>query len=232
MTQPKYKVIAEAILTKIQTGEWLEGDKIPSEMELAELFSASRMTARKAVDSLVHAEYLERLPSVGTFIKAPKAQSSLLEIKNISDEIIARGHDHKMVVLSKMTLVPNDKVAFELSAFESKVFKIVILHYENDTPIQLEERFVNAELVPQFLEQDFTKITANQYLTLVAPLSEAHVTVEAIEPSNILKHHLHISSGTPCLKIIRSTFSDGKAISYAMLYHPADKYKLTSLVKL
>ena len=231
MTLPKYKFIAENILTKIKSGEWREGDKIPSETEFAEQFSVSRMTARKAIDSLVNSEYLERTPSVGTFVKAPKAESSLLEIKNISDEIMDRGHSHSMIVLSKMTLVPNDKVAFELSAFERKVYKVVILHCENEQPIQLEERFVNAALVPDFMDQDFTKVTCSAYLTSIAPLSEAKFTVEAIQPSDILKHHLHLDEGIPCLKVTRNTYSDEKAISYAILYHPADRYKLTSFVK-
>ncbi|WP_019028662.1 UTRA domain-containing protein [Colwellia piezophila] len=208
------------------------GYKIPSETELSVSFSASRMTARKAVDEIVNKGLLKRIPSVGTFVEEPPAQSSLLEIKNISKEISARGHRHKMTVLSKMTLIPNDSVAQSLSSFNSKVFKIVIIHFENDIPIQLEERYVNADLVPNFLEQDFSKITANEYLSSVHPLTDAEIVIEAIMPTNILKHNLEIDEKTPCIKVSRSTMSNGYTISHAILYYPSNRYKLTSSIHL
>ena len=112
------------------------------------------------------------------------------------------------------------------------VYKIIIIHFENDIPIQLEERYVNAEKVPNFLQQDFSKITAHQYLTSVAPLTEAEISVEAVMPTKILKHNLHLDSNTPCLKVTRSTFSNGEPISFVVLYHPANKFKLTSSYRL
>jgi len=232
MVQAKYKVIADYVKAQINAKKWSEGFKIPSETELSASFSASRMTARKAIDEVVSSGLLKRVPSVGTFVAAPPAQSSLLEIKNISEEITARGHSHKMTVLSKMTLIPNDSVAQTLSSFNSKVFKIVIIHFENETPIQLEERYVNADRVPNFLEQDFSKTTANEYLSSVFPLTDAEIVVEAIMPTKILKHNLEIDENIPCIKVSRSTQSNGYPISHAILYYPSDKYKLTSSIHL
>jgi GntR family histidine utilization transcriptional repressor len=34
------------------------------------------------------------VPGVGTFVKEPRARSSLLELRNIAEEIAARGHAH------------------------------------------------------------------------------------------------------------------------------------------
>lgn len=232
MTQAKYKIIADYIRDQIHSNKWPEGYKIPSETDLSASFSASRMTARKAIDEIVSKGLLKRTPSVGTFVQAPPAQSSLLEIKNISEEISARGHSHKMTVLSKITLIPNDSVAQMLLSFNTKVFKIVIIHFENETPIQLEERYVNAERVPKFLEQDFSKITANEYLSSVCPMTDAEIVVEAVMPTKILRHNLEMDENTPCIKVSRSTQSNGYPISHATLYYPSDKYKLTSSIHL
>lgn len=232
MTLPKYRLISNDIRAKIDSGLWKEGYQIPSETELALQFSASRMTARKAVDELVHSGLLERVPSVGTFIKSLSPQSSLLEIRNIADEILSRGHTHKATVLSKLTLVPNDSIAFTFSLHSKSVFKIIIIHWENDFPIQLEERYVNAEQIPLFFQQDFSKITASEYLMSVAPVTEAELTVEAVMPTKILKHNLQLDENTPCLKVTRVTYSKGQPISYAVLYHPANRFKLTGRIKL
>ena len=164
MNLPKYKVIADYINKKLSSLEWPEGFKIPSETELATQFSASRMTARKSIEELVSQGLLKRVPSVGTFVEPSQAQSSLLEIRNISEEIKSRGHTHSMTVLSKLTLVPNGELAYTLEANNKKVFKVIIVHLENNIPLQLEERYVSAEEVPLFLEQDFSKTTVNEYL--------------------------------------------------------------------
>ena len=115
-----------------------------------------------------------------------------MEVKNIAEEIALRGHQHKMVVLSKLTLMPNNAVAFALSTPNSSTYKVVIVHYEDDIPIQFEERYVNAELVVDFLKQDFTQITSHEYLSSVAPLTEADTTLEAVMPSAMLKERLQM----------------------------------------
>ena len=47
-----YNQLKSKIREKIETGEWAEGQKIPTEKELCEMFNVSRITARKAIDDL------------------------------------------------------------------------------------------------------------------------------------------------------------------------------------
>jgi DNA-binding GntR family transcriptional regulator len=67
---------------------------VPSENELAGHFRISRMTANRALNELTAGGFLARVPGVGTFVKEPRARSSLLELRNIAEEIGARGHTH------------------------------------------------------------------------------------------------------------------------------------------
>jgi GntR family histidine utilization transcriptional repressor len=99
-------------------------------------------------------------------------------------------------------------------------------------PLQVEERFVNPKLVPQYLEQDFRLQTPHEYLSAVAPLTEARHTVEAIMATALLQQRLAISATEPCLQILRRTWSRQGVVSFARLVHPGSKFKLTSaLVK-
>ncbi|GGO70667.1 UTRA domain-containing protein [Bowmanella pacifica] len=228
MVLPKYKAIASFIAERIDSGEWQEGHPVPSESELAAHFAASRMTARKAVDTLVADEKVTRIAGVGSFVNAPIYRSSLLHIHNIADEIQRRGHQHSAKLISRMRLFPNPNIAAALAADGGTLFKVVILHFENNHPIQLEERFVNAEYFPDFLQQDFTRITTHTYLSSLVPLSEAQLTLEAINPSPALKHSLAIQDDSPCLKLTRHISSRGVPVSIAILYYPAGRYRLTS----
>jgi len=96
MVQAKFAQIKQFILSRIETGEWQENDRVPSENQLTELFACSRMTARRALTELVDSGVLERTQGVGTFVAGLKSQSSLLAIRNIADEIKDRGHGYSV----------------------------------------------------------------------------------------------------------------------------------------
>ncbi|MBS4200519.1 GntR family transcriptional regulator [Bacillus sp. FJAT-49732] len=68
MNVPLYKQIYETILQKIQIGELIQGDKIPSEKELADEFQVSRITSKKALDLLAQEQIIERVQGKGSFV--------------------------------------------------------------------------------------------------------------------------------------------------------------------
>ncbi len=91
----------------------------------------------------------------------------------------------------------------------------------------MEMRWVNPEFAPDYINQNFSKATPNEYLTKNCPLSSIEHTVEAILPSAHIQKQLDLSSTTACLLLNRRTWSRENLISVALLYHPGDKYKLS-----
>ena len=57
-TPPKYYIVKQAILEKIQSGELKHGEAIPSERELMLTQDVSRITVRKAVEELEQEGYV------------------------------------------------------------------------------------------------------------------------------------------------------------------------------
>ena len=234
-SSPLYTQIKHYILDKINSGHWPVGHRISTELELTEQFNVSRMTVNKAIRDLVSEGKLQRRPRLGTFVCVPeeKAESPLLDIRNIADEVLSRGKQYHSKVLQQRAIVADENVAIKLGIMVgSNVFYSEILHYANDTPLQLEIRWVNSRYAPNYLEQDFSQITPNQYLSANCPLSAIEHTVEAIVPDSHIKASLELSSNEPCLLLNRRTWSEEKLVSSALLYHPGSKYKLTSKVLL
>ena len=60
-----------------------------------------------------------------------------------------------------------------------QAFHSVILHREDDLPIQLEDRFVIPAEAPTYLDQDFSSETPHNYLMTIAPLGRGEHVVEA-----------------------------------------------------
>ncbi len=65
---PLYQQIKTLMTGRLQAGEWLPGEAIPSEMELAARFKVSQGTVRKAVDELAADNLLVRRQGKGTFV--------------------------------------------------------------------------------------------------------------------------------------------------------------------
>ena len=72
---PLYQQIKALLLDSLQSGEWLPGSPIPSEMELAARFEVSQGTVRKAVDELATENLLVRHQGKGTFVASHHSEA-------------------------------------------------------------------------------------------------------------------------------------------------------------
>jgi GntR family histidine utilization transcriptional repressor len=185
------------------------------------------MTVNRAMRELAAENLVRRVPGVGSFVAEPMPQSDLLEIRNIADEITARGHAHRAEIfcLDSIQPPPAAALAFELPE-DTEIFRSAILHYENETPIQFEDRLVNPALAPLYLQQDFTCQTPNAYLMRVAPLQNAEHIVQAVPAPPEIAAHLQLPEHAPCLLVSRRTWSHGRLAAITQLYHPGSRYRL------
>lgn len=235
MPKPRFEVIKNHLLNKINNGQWRPGDPVLSENQLAEQFEVSRMTARRALSELTDSGVLERIRGVGTFVAEQLPTGSLLRIRNIAEEIVERGHRHRSEVLCLEKQLTDEHSQHLLAlAAGTKMWFSRLLHFENDTPIQIEDRYVNADIAPKYLEQDFTLQTPSAYLSNITPLSEADHWVEAVTTDENIRKLLNMKKTQPCLKVSRRTYSHVavkrkkvlQVVNFAYLYHPGDRYRL------
>jgi GntR family transcriptional regulator, histidine utilization repressor len=226
--QPAYQAIKAHVLARIQSGQWKEGDAIPGEEALAREFGVSRMTVNRAIRELSDEQIVVRVQGSGTFVAQQKYQSTLVEIRNIADEVAARGHVHR----SELQLLERCKATeamarqFGLSA-RAALFHSVVVHFENELPIQVEDRYVNPQVAPDYLAQDFRSQTPNAYLMRVAPLQGVRFAIEACQPPKEIGELLHMGPHEPCLVLRRQTHSQGQVASVAAMWHPASRYQFT-----
>lgn len=224
---PLYQKVKTYLLGQIDQGIWPVNHRLPSEHELVAQFNVSRMTVNRALRELTDEGRLVRLQGVGTFVAPPKAQSALFEIHSIAAEITSRGHRHRCRVLNGTRIEANAELAYALDiALKSPVFHTQMVHYEDETPIQYEERWVNPAAAPHYLQQDFESITAHDYLSSVAPFSEGEHVVEALQPPKKIADELSMLKNEPCLVIQRRTWSGGNVVTFVRLWFPASRYRL------
>jgi len=226
---PLYQRVKDYIASRVASGQWTEGDRVPSENELVRKLGASRMTVNRAVRELTAEGILRRVQGLGTFVAVGKVQSAFLEIRNIADEIRERGHIHRAVPHGVGAEKATDRVAYQLELPKrARVFHSVIVHYDDDVPVQLEDRWVNPAVAPDYLKLDFTETTPNEYLMQAAPLLAVEHVVEATRPDALTQRLLHIPADEPCLLLHRRTWSGDHVAAYARLVHPGSRYRLSA----
>lgn len=228
VVKPRYQQLKDYIIEQISTGALQPSDRVPSENDLVESKNVSRMTANRALRELTDEGYVERVAGRGTFVSDYRSRSHLLEVQNIADEIGGRGHVHSSSVIRQSLQHARGEVAKALHVEQgTDVFHLLLVHMENDTPIQVEDRYVLASFAPDCLLQDFTLITPSAYLTGVAPLQEAEQAVRASLPNKAIRKRLNMSDNEASLVVIRRTWSKGRPATFARLHHPGSRFELT-----
>ncbi|MDY7787900.1 histidine utilization repressor [Burkholderia ubonensis] len=226
---PAYQQIKRYVVKRIADGDWKPGSAIPTEAELVKEFGVARMTVSRALRELTTERVLTRIQGAGTFVEQRHYESTVLEIRNIADEIAERGHRHSArVLLLEHSLDASAIEALGLDA--GPVFHSRIVHDEDGEPIQFEDRYVNPRVFPEYLEQDFTIETPNHYMVRLAPIQRAEFRIYAQKPDLQVRRSLAMEIGEPCLMLWRRTWVGERIATSVRLWHPASRFHLAGLV--
>jgi GntR family histidine utilization transcriptional repressor len=226
--QPLYLKVKRHILDNIGSGKWTTSARVPSENDIVKSFGVSRMTANRALRELRDEGVLVRVAGVGSFVADRQAHAHPLEVRSIADEIRGRGHVHRAEIVALERLRATAELADNFGiAPRSELYCSMIVHFENERAVQLEDRYVLPKLAPDYLKVDFTDTTPYDYLTRVAPLQEAEHVLRAVMPDERTRKLLTMKRDEPCLLMIRRTWTAGQVASVARLYYPGSRYELS-----
>jgi len=95
-----YVTIKAALRERIAQGGWQPGVRLPSERELVQTFGCARMTVHRALRELEEEGLIERRQGSGSYVAELHPISNLLQVRDIHDEIVERGHVHSTAVFS------------------------------------------------------------------------------------------------------------------------------------
>ena len=228
VAKPRYQQLKDLIIGRISNGDLRPRDRVPSENDLVESMNVSRMTANRALRELTDEGYVDRIAGRGTFVSDFRARSHVLEVQNIADEIARRGHTHSCEVLRQSRQHARGEIARALDIEQgTDVFHLLLVHFENGSPVQVEDRHVVADFAPECMQQNFQTVTPSAYLTAISPLQEAEQVVRAALPNAAVRQQLQMTDNEPSLVVIRRTWSHGRPVTFARLHHPGSRYELT-----
>jgi GntR family histidine utilization transcriptional repressor len=224
---PVWLQIRRALNLMVRRGYWPPGTRVPSEIELAAHFSASRMTVNKAMLSLAGDGLVERQRRVGTVITARAQERPAFEIWDTRDIVGRAGgvYSYKLLTREMLRDDSDSREALNVSR-KAKVLRMQCLHLSNEIPFQLEERLVNVAAAPGMLNQRIDERAPGPWLFANVPWTEAEHTISATEANAFEAAALNIRIGAACLLVERKTWNNNTPVTFVRLWHPGSQHRL------
>lgn len=148
--------LREDIEEYIDTHHLKEGDRLPSERFLADLFNANRITLRKALQQMAGEGVVYSIPGQGTFVSRPKFCENASGFISFSSAWGEDGHRVGSKLL-KFCMVDSNLKTSQLFGVPlgSKVYELRRLRLLDDIPISIETSYVLEETCPGLTRFDF-----------------------------------------------------------------------------
>jgi len=211
---PLHVQFANIITTKIETGEWKPGDRIPSERILMQQANISRATVRQGLNALAHGGVIERLHGRGTFVKRSKYEQALHGVYSFFEQLSAEGiHLDDEVIEKKIIAAPND-IAHILQVPEgSPLIHLTRLRSAQKKPMMLSVHYFPYDLCPELIDETFDT-SLYQILTdrHGLPVLGATDRFEARLSSSVTGRLLKISRRVPILYVERVAYTTSNVI--------------------
>ncbi|HET9473100.1 MAG TPA: GntR family transcriptional regulator, partial [Steroidobacteraceae bacterium] len=228
--QPRYRQLAEALLSDIRSGRLKVGETLPGEIDLQEQFGVSRHTVREALRVLDDLGMIDRHQGVGTVVKSRQSTHSYVQAVRSPAELLQYPPESRLHVHAIGEVRATRKLARLLScptgtrwlhvgaARRLKDSRLAIcwldLYIVPEYAAVAESIGRKPQLVYEMIEQRFGE-----------KVSSVHIDIRASALSRESAAHLEVEPGSPALTVIRRYVGNGKRVfQVSVSEHPADRY--------
>jgi GntR family transcriptional regulator len=231
---PLYVKIREALRQEITSGELKRGQKIPSEDELASIFSVSRMTVRQGIADLIDQGLLYRRHGLGTFVAYPHIERDHTRLTNFFEAAEIKGINAKAQVLKVEVMPARPRIALALDIPEGElVIRVETLRFADDVPITFHDAYVPHSLFSALLAEDLENQHLWSYFERFGyKVKRAVQKLEAREAGEEISQLMGIEEGAPILFKERTVYADdGTPVEFTYCYNRGDMYSLTVILE-
>jgi GntR family transcriptional regulator len=143
--KPLYRQLADVLLSRVRSGEYPPGKRIPSENRLAADYGIGRPTVRQAIDLLVRKHVLTRRRGSGTFVREEQKEVDLFSLAGTISSFHKKGISVSTRILQKTRLktIGNDG---ENPFSGQKAYLLSRLSCVEEEPVLIEDIYLHPEL--------------------------------------------------------------------------------------
>jgi GntR family transcriptional regulator len=225
---PMHTQIRKLIRDRILNGSYQPLSQMPSESQMMETFSVSRITIRQALGDLQKEGLIFKVPGKGSFVSKPKAFQNLSRLQGFGEAMGPSGYETYSKVLSTRQVEASELVSRRLKLpIGSPVIEIQRLRYLNREPISVDQSYFPLEIGEKLIREDLSSKDVFAVLEnhFGLHLTHADVQIEAISADEFLARQLGIEEASPLLRIERLTHTNEHPIDFEFLYYRGDAFQ-------
>ncbi len=214
--------IRTEIETRIRSGEWRPGHRIPFEHELVASHGCSRATVSKALGALAKAGLIERRRKAGSFVAHPQVHSAVLDVPDLAQLIAARGETYGWKRRVRREAAAGD------GDFPLPALWIEGVHFGGGEPFAIERRLIALSIVPAAAGESFVDQAPGTWLLGHVPWTSARHHIKAVEAVRSEARALGLRIRSACLELDRTTWRDRDIVTQVRQLFRGDRFDLVA----
>ncbi len=228
---PLYRQLQQQMSEAISQGKLSDDDAIPPERNIAAHLSISRVTVRKAIQSLVKQGLLVQHQGVGTFVKA-RVEHSMTKLTGFTEEMAKRGMTPAVKWLDRSVGIANPEEAMALNISpDTEVSRLARIRYAGETPVAVEYT-----TVPRVFLPSPNVVTLSLYDVLTRSNHRPYRALQRLRAklfSDEVGALLNLPPHSVTLYVERRSFLlNGKAVEFTRSYYHGDRYDFVAELQL
>lgn len=227
---PLYIQVAEDLRLRIISEEWKVGEKIPSEMQLCDIYHVSRITIRKSIEELTKEKLVYRERAKGTFVCEWTEESDddhFTLVRSFTNEMKELGKD-AMTIHAEIAVGKADRKIAQYIGIKAGDPVMVLKRLRGDR----QKAFVYFITYFPYSEK-YSQNSEDYYGSFYSYLEQFDIRVnqekeyiEAILPSKEVQEMLQIDRHQPILKRVRMTKQRESSFrEHSECYYIGSEYK-------
>jgi GntR family transcriptional regulator len=226
---PLWRQAADLIRHQIEAGKLADNGRIPAERDLLAQLSISRVTLRRALQTLVEEGVLTASHGRGWYVSADAPKEFPNTLESFSETAARLGLVPSSDIIRAEDAPSTLDEAEELGiAPGALVFHLDRIRRLDGVPVAVDTSYFASSIRPDFAGVDFRFASLfEQLLAHGVDLARGETTIEARATDEALARHLDIEQGKPIL-VMRQTIMDGagKPVLSSTVQYVGDRYRL------
>jgi GntR family transcriptional regulator len=231
---PLYLQLRQRLEEEIRNGALKPGAPLPSEREIADICNVSRVTVRKAVQSLVRDGFVVQRHGSGTTVarQIERVEQSLSRLTSFSEDMDRRSMTGRSIWMERgvFPASPREMMVLGLGS-DAQVARITRLRMADDIPLAIERAALSTRYLP-----NPERIQHSLYEALVELGNKPVRAIQRISAVNLGSDDaalLDVSEGSAGLSIERISYSaQGAVIEFTRSIYRGDVYDFVAELKI
>lgn len=226
---PLYVQLARSLRRRIVSGEFRNGETIPSEAELQQVFSTTRGTVRNAISVLVNEGLIEQVHGKGTFVRLASVNYSLWNFGSFTEFARSRHEAPVSLVITHEVAETADDRVLNLVRARGLASESGVSYVHLDTSTLSLSRFPGLDEY-DFGAESLYRVIREEYG--VSP-HRSELTISAVNPDEMARRLLEIEPTVECVTRVSGVVydaADNVVERTTVIYSPQQTIRVVTLI--